>query len=524
VSSCSRNQPSSLERLAIVPASILISNASAGWMSLGIALALEQDFATSRRIASVLTEGDSGAYQHQATEVLRATVEERAGRIHVLATITNLSNQRVITAEEVDSGSPAGMLAAVNALAKHIDTQSTEFSTKNEQAWQAYTDAAASSNVQTRVEMLNRAVNADPAFGLAYLVLAQVLNQAGGQNLGPLLAAAASHRDAFTPLDRARFAALVARTSHAPLAQQANATGAVLQLAPNDVDALATLGSERFLQNNAAEGERLLKRALELSPGNVNLRAQLAEGLLENRRFAEAEHTFTGIDNSPAVLPQLAVCILLRGDVARANAVFSNYLTERAAANDPLLFLAQANWIAVSKTPAEGVQYLAGNHFSQDDLRSLASSQSCIWQLIGKDFTGAKENAAAASQLAKAPVPKLFAAIAMLMAQSDEPLAQWREQVNGSPLEESIKHAVLAYGLFLNAHYTEAVTEWQALVEQSGGADLRARAMLAASLDRAGRGAEARKIPVEAFAPNLTGADQFAALPFAEMRRLLRSH
>ena len=511
-----------LFRSAIVPANVLISDSNSGWMPLGIALALEQDFATSHQVAAVLTTGESGAYQHGATKVLRATVEERGGRIYMQATITNLSNQRVTAAEEVDSASSAGMLATVNALAKRIDTQSSEFSTKNEQAWQAYTVAAGSPNAQTRLEMLHRAVIADPTFGLAYLVLAQVLNQAGGQNLAPLLAAAATHREAFTPLDRARLASLAARTSHAPLEQQANATAAVLQLAPNDVDALATLGSQRFLQNNADEGERLLKRALELSPGNVSLRAQLGEGLLETRQFGEAEQIFTGIDNSPGVLPQLASCILLRGDAMRANTVFSNYLKERAAANDPLLFLAQANWIAVSKTPAEGVQYLAGNNFSQDDLRSLAFSQSSIWQLISKDFGGAKKNAALASQFAKAPVPKLFGAIAILMAESDEPLDQWREQVNGSPLDEGVKHAVLAYGLFLSAHYPEAVEVWQELVQRSGGVDLRARTMLAASLDRAGRGAEARKIPVEAFAPNLTGADQFAVLPFAEMRRLLK--
>jgi tetratricopeptide (TPR) repeat protein len=531
VSSCSRNQASSLERAAIVPANILISDPNSEWMSLGIALALEQDFATSHRITAVLANGDSGAYQHGATQVLRTTVEDRRGRINIHVTVTNLATQRITSSGDVNLPSSAGVLATVNAVAKRIDPQSTEFSTKNDRAWQAYTVAAGSSSVQTRVQMLNGAVNADPAFGLAYLVLAQVLNQAGDQNLAPLLSAAAAHRAAFTPLDKARFDALVARTSHAPLEQQANVTAAVLQLAPNDVDALATLGSERFLQNNATEGERLLNRALELSPGNVNIRAQLAEGLLETRRFAEAEKIFTSINNSPAVLPQLAVCSLLKGDPGRANTVFSNYLKERAAANDPLLYLAQANWIAISKSPAEGVQYLARNNFSKDDLRSLAFSQSSIWQLMGngdaarnrlvEDFAGAKKNAALASQFAKAPVPKLFAAIAILMSQSDEPLDQWREQVNRSPLDDGIKHTVLAYGLFLSAHYAEAVAEWQALIRQSGGADLRARAMLAASLNRAGRAAEARKIPVQAFAPNLTGADQFAVLPFREMRVLL---
>jgi hypothetical protein len=206
----------------------------------------------------------------------------------------------------------------------------------------------------------------------------------------------------------------------------------VLNLAPNDIDAMTTLGSMRFLQGNATDGERLLHRALELNPGNANIRAELAEGLLETRRFAEAEKLLTNLDNNPAVLPQLAMCILMEGDAARANTVFSNYLKERAAANDPLLFLAEANWIALSKQPSAGVQFLAKNNFSQDDLRSLAFSQSAIWQLMDRDSAGAKKSAAMALQLAKAPVPKLFGTIAVLIADGDGDAVAWRERVNAA--------------------------------------------------------------------------------------------
>ena len=481
-------------------------------------MALVQDFATSRHIAAVLADGESGAYQSGLPQVLRTTVGERRGVIHIYVSVTNLATQRVTSAGEVNLPPLAGMLATVNALAKRIDPDATEFSTKNDAAWQAYSAAASSSDPQERVKLLTQAIADDPAFGLAYLVLMQI----SGERAGRFVEVAESHRDEFTAIDRARFRALAARESHAPLSEQANATAAVLKLAPNDVDALATLGSERFLQNDAREGERLLNGALGLSPKNVSIRAQLAEGLLEARRFGQAEKLFTGIDNNPAVLPQLAICILLGGDAPRANTVFSNYLKERAAVNDPLLFMAQANWMAISKSPADGVQYLARNNFSDDNLRSLAASQSAIWDLMGKDAGAAEKNAGLAAQFAKAPVPKLFAAIAKLMAHSNEDAALWRQQVNALALDEGIKHAVLAYGLFLNGRYADAAGEWQRLVQQSGDGDLRARAMLAASLDRAGRGEAARKIQVEAFAPNLTGADQFAVLPFTEMRRLLK--
>lgn len=506
-------------RLAILPANVLIASPSSEWLSLGVAVALEQDLVTSRQYAATLATSESGAYERGATEVLRTTIENRNGQLTLEATVTDLATQRARAVVTVNGPSSAGALTPINALAKRVDPHAADFSTNNDQAWAAYTAAASTSDPHARQGLLQTAIGNDPAFGLAYLVLAELETQRGGAE--PVLAEARKHRDAFTPLDQARFNALLSRTSHAPLPQEAAATAAVLKLAPNDLDAMTTLGSMRFLEADAQDGERLLRRALELDPDNAKTRSLLAEGLLETRRFAEAEKLFTNLDNNPAVLPDLAVCVLLAGDVGRANTVFSNYLKERAAANDPLLFLAEANWIAVSKRPGDGVQFLAKNNFSQNDLRSLALSQSTIWRLMDQDSAGAKSDAANAAQLAQAPVPKLFAAIAALVSAGDADPSQWREQVNAAPLQESIKRAVLAYGFFLNRRYAEAVPEWQKLVVESGDADLRARAMLAASLDRAGRSADARKMRVEAFAPNLTGADQFAVVTFDAMRRLL---
>jgi hypothetical protein len=500
----------------------LISDPASAWMSLGVAIALEQDLATSHHLAAFLVNGESGAYQRGATHILRTTVDDHRGRVSLEATLTSLSTQR--NTEVVDANGPAaaGALADVNAIAKRLDSDAGIFSTHNEQAWRDYTAAATAPNLQTRAQLLSNAITTDPSFGLAYLVLAQTETQMGQGDTGALMNTAEQHMRNFTPLDQARAAAFFTRAAHAPLVDQTKAADTVVALAPYDLEALATAASDHFIAGDGSDGERLMNRALELNPGNPALRAEMAEGLLETRRFADAEKIFTSLDNKAAFLPQLAVCILLEGDVARANTVFSNYLRERAAANDALVFLAQANWLAISKRPADAVQYLAKTNFSQDDLRSLASSQSAIWQLIDKDSAGAKQNAALAMQLAKAPVPKLFGQIATLVANGDQPTAAWREQVNAAPVEPSIKRAVLAYGFFLNARYAEAVQEWQELEKESGGADLRARTMLAASLDGAGRGDDARKLRVEPFVPNLTGADQFAVLTFDEMRRLLK--
>jgi hypothetical protein len=75
--------------------------------------------------------------------------------------------------------------------------------------------------------------------------------------------------------------------------------------------------------------------------------------------------------------------------------------------------------------------------------------------------------------------------------------------------------------MFLNRHFAEAVGCWKDILDRSGGADLPSRAMLAASLDRAGKVAAPGALPVQPFIPSLNANDQFAAISFLEMRRLL---
>jgi hypothetical protein len=76
-----------------------------------------------------------------------------------------------------------------------------------------------------------------------------------------------------------------------------------------------------------------------------------------------------------------------------------------------------------------------------------------------------------------------------------------------------------AYGLFLYGFYNRAAESWKAIADASGDTDLRARAMLAASLRLAGKPQEARKILVQPFVPDLSG--YYAAVSFAQLRSLL---
>ncbi len=496
--------------MALLPASVLIADPSSEWMKLAVPLVLQQDLSATHNTVTTVVEASTDAYQSNSADVVQTTVELRRGHLRTEGTLTDLSTQRTRDVFVVN-GNASGFITGLNDLAQRIDPQSTPFSTKNEAALQAYVEALVSATPNARIAALQKAIGFDPAFGLAYLAEAQV--ETNPQASAQILANATSHRAQFSPLDRARLDSFEKRALHAPLTQQASATQALLNLTPNDVEAMTLLGSERFLLGDASNGERLLRRALSLNPDNLSIRQQLSLGLLETKQFDAAEKTLAGLEGNPSVLPELAVCALLKGDLARANTLFGHYVDLLQASNDQAAPLSHANWFAITQSPAKAADYLAQSKFSSPDIQSVAQSQSAIYALMDGNTTAAKASASAALRTAAAPVAKTFALVAALTAQSD---------VKAAPLDSGAKNLILAYGLFFQKQYAESAEHWKEIVKGSGDTDLRSRAMLASALNHAGRAQEAEAVHVQPFVPNLTGGDEFAAVAFQEMRKLLK--
>lgn len=511
LSACSRESGEHLQRLAILPPEILIDDASQRWISAALTIVWEEDLSTAQRLVVTVVRDNSVAYQAGTTEVLRTTVENRRGRFRLEGTVTDAATQHNREVFEIEAPVSNGVLAIANASAKRLDEHATEFSTKNERAFETFTRALGLQTSAERLEALNDAINIDPGFGLAYTVLAQVTAQAAPRTFMDLLTRAGQHASSFTPLDRAKFNALAAGAVHAPLSQQETALRTLLQISPNNLEALAELGSLRFLRGDLGQGETLLRKALELSTGNVSLLQQLALGLIETRQFAAAERIFAGMDNNPAVLPALATCVLLEGDARRANDIsdrFSQSLQPSART------LYSASWLALSGNTGAAISALSAQQFPDPNLQSAARAELVIWHLMQRDFGTAKQLVNVANG-----TPGPFEIQTQLLSRSDAPVEQWEGMVQSSPMNPDQKQSVLAYGLFLAGRYDRAAQTWQQVLNRSGGADLRARAMLAGSLDRAGNSQAMRKVLVQPFVPEF--GDLYAAISFGEMRRLL---
>jgi cytochrome c-type biogenesis protein CcmH/NrfG len=486
-------------------------------MKLGVPLVLQYDLSTARRLTPSVALNESNASQLGANEIMRTAVESRQGRIHVEATILDAVTQKNLGAASAEAPSAAELLPALNALAKRIDEHASEFASKKIQTAQAMAGAATATNPQARVQLLGQAINADPAFGLGYVALLEILSHSSDQNIRAVIAQAQNSRKSFTPYDQAKFDMVAARLSHGAMAQQVKAAEAVLQLAPNDVDALGLLGAARFLQGDATGGENVLRQALRVSPANINLQNQLAQGLIGAKRFSDAEKILAAMNNNPATRLELAICILLGGDTPRANTAAERLFA--TVPNAEIQSLLRAFWLAISGQRPKAIESLETAKFADSNVKASAMGEAAVWRVMGKDYAGAKKNAAllaAADNRPGSPIP----IIATLVAEGDEPAGEWRKKLDAAALNEPAKQMLLGYGYFLNGHYAEAAAIWRPQVDRSEGVDLRARAMLAASLDRAGKTAEARKIDVQAFLPEF--GDLYAAISFDEMRRLLK--
>ena len=246
---------------------MLLDNSANDWVGLACSFVLQRDLASSRSVVPIFARDESAAYLSGAFETLVMNIEGPPGQLTLSAIAFRQDTQRGVPVVDQPVDLSGNLINSLDALAHRLDPQGAQpFSTHNGSALKYFVQGAMAATPQARAELLRSAIEEDPRFGLAYIALAETV--------GPT-ALAGVHPEMFSALDSARWTALAARLKQAPPEQQIQAQLAVLRLAPNDVDALANLGALRFLTGNRKEGERHLRRAVELNPGNFALQVQL---------------------------------------------------------------------------------------------------------------------------------------------------------------------------------------------------------------------------------------------------------
>ncbi len=501
--------------MVIAPANVLMSDPNADWMKIGVPLVLQQDLVSSQFTSPAMVNDESAAAQVGGQDILRLKLEDRQGKIHIGATVVDVKTQKTTATQDIEASSLGNLIPTLDKLAKQLDPTAGEFSTKNVDALKMLTSAGGEEHPQERVEIMRKSLAIDPNFAMAYFLLLQMLAPSGPDVYKTTLAQANSHMANFPPYERARFQLLQGQIARAPLSQRSAAVEALHKIAPNDLEALSMIGSLRFLNGDANGGVEAMNKAIQLNPGNANLKAQLAEGLVQNKRFSEAEKVLAGFDKEPAAMAELACTILLEGDVKRATDAAEKLI---ATVQQPdYRALLRATWSELSGDRTKALSIAEDTKFSKPEIRGMAMSEATVWRLMSKDFAGAKKTAELGMK--SSDHPTAITVVSALLVSGDQTPAEWRGRVEASPVNPAMKQTILAYGFFLNGHYPEAAVEWRKAYAATEGTDMRVRAMLAASLDRAGNSAEAQKIQVRPFLIR-DFADVYGAVAFSEMRRL----
>jgi Flp pilus assembly protein TadD len=487
--------------LAILPANVLLTDISSEWLRLAIPLVLQRDLATSVSIITSIAGDQSSVYQLGGTETLRVTIEERSGEFEIDSTIRDVATQRNRRSISVQG---SDLLSELNGLAKQIDTRASQFSTRSQKALEAFSAGISSADVQLKTQKLRDAIAADPSFGAAYCALANALASVHSPDALTILNTGESRRASFTVLDQAQFDLVQAKLRSAPLDKQVESARALVKLTPNDADATAALASALFLEGQSGEAERLMTHAIQINPENPAFHQLSAVGLMENRQFAQAEKVLSGLTSNPLTFSQMAFCVLLAGNNNRANGLYEKFLT--TVTNPAAKIFLQASWQTFTGHLDEAIHQLGAAHFGDPRLTALARNQIVLWEIMAKRFADAKVTAIGAGP------------VAVLLASGAPTAEAWRSKVDAFS-DQNAKDTLRAYGLFLYGFYAQAAESWNAIEMASGGTDLRARTMLAASLRLAGKTEQARKILVQPFVPDFS--DYYAAVSFTQLRLLL---
>ncbi|MGA2270365.1 MAG: hypothetical protein ABSH44_17975 [Bryobacteraceae bacterium] len=454
------------------------------------------------------------------------------------------------------------VIAAASQLARQISSRAAPYPTHSVPALKAYVVAEESATPAVTAQHLIQAIAADPDFGPPYRLLAQLKAQqqdraAAESVLGQALARAR----AMPPAERARLeleaadlggdfaarknalAALVGLEPNDPTVwrsladscmnrreyQQAEqAFHKLLQVEPEDVDALNQLGYAAAFEGSFDAALSALRRYQALRPAEANpLDSQGDVNLLAGRlrqaesfylQAARKEPNFEGGGD----LWKAAMARLMSGDVTGADALAQRYMEAREAAKDPVVEYRKAEWSWVSgrrKAAWKRLETFArgAENGPLRDVASRACAQLAVWSLVLGDRAGAQQVAQKANLLA-GPASAGAAMVARFLTEAPASSSEWSvraERLFPNASEDSIKEFALVYALLLGKEFQPASLLLKKLYDStSPAADQGLPVMLAWTCLETGRAKDAAPLLLLNPIPSISGVSLFAPFYF----------
>ncbi|MGA3236908.1 MAG: hypothetical protein ABSG03_11425 [Bryobacteraceae bacterium] len=415
----------------------------------------------------------------------------RAGRLYVRLSIEDARTGRMAKVIAVSTAAN-DVLGAAADLARQLAPRIEPYSTRNLECLKAYADALESHNPTDTAASLDRAIAADPNFGPAYRMLAQLDAQRGDHAAALAdLDRARARGDAMAPIERARIA-VEAAVLNGDSALRMQALAALARLEPANPRTWQTLADTAMGRHDYRLAADAYRRALEQEPESANLLNELGyaaayagdfdAGLAALRHYRQlrpndanaldslgdlnflsghlrqAEDLYLQANRrDPNVLPggpdgdlfKAAMARIMTGDIAGADELEKKFTDARAAAHDPSASFRELQWLWLTGRRTDAYRKLealalalerASPSPAQSPDRptvpatgqaaaSHAYAELAVWSLMKGDRTAAAAMAQKAASLATAATGAP-AAISRFLAQPSATAEEWSSRAD----------------------------------------------------------------------------------------------
>ncbi len=482
------------------------------------------------------------------------------GRLHVDLTIEDANTRkmaRVLSA----SGAPGDVIAVGAALAAGISNQTTAFDTRSLEALRGYSEAMEMADVSQAASRLEQAIAADPNYGPAYRMLAQLeLQHRDRDGSVATLTRALARGGALGGIERARIAVDLASLQNEPQLKL-RALAALVKLDPNDAGAWQALGALALNRREFAQSVEAYRNLLEREPQDFNSWNQLGYaaaylGDLDTARdalrhyaglrptdlnpldslgdvnllcgrFREAEQAYL---RAAAKDPNFrnngeyfkaAMARLWTGDVAGAGALAARYHQARAAAHDPLVEFRKAQWTWLTGRRKEACRQMeVFARGSLNDVAPRAWTELALWEMMLGDRAAAQAAADATARTAGSNGAGA-AVVTRFLLQPEASGAEWAAragQAFPNPQQGALRNVALTAALLFARQYQDASALLKEAVEAGPPEpDATAPVLLAWTWLETGRAAAAAPLLKITPAPSLTGADALLSFSFPRL-------
>lgn len=424
------------------------------------------------------------------------------GRLEARLTIRDPRAHRAI-AVYTASAAAGDVLGVAAALARRISPRAGRYSTSNEQALKEFVQALDGTDRTVREADANLAMAADPNYGPAYRLAAELALPHDRDLALQILDRGMARANGMAAPDRARLEVesaelrrdtAASQTALVKLArldagdpavwralaetafnrrdykQAVEAFQQSLAVEPEDATALNQLGYAEAYAGDLAAGVRALRRYQASRPAEANPLDSLGDIYLVRGRFKEAEDFYQqAVKKDPNFLGggewyKAAMARLMTGDVGGADSLARRFLDARSAAHDPSAPLEEAGWQWISGrrkqayAALEGVAQTAGSG-PQRQVASRACSQLAIWSLMLGDRAAAQQMALKAAALAD-PLTGPEAVVARFLTLGPMTAQEWQQEADKlapNAAQHGIKEFALAHALLLGKQFGPAL-------------------------------------------------------------------